>query len=388
LRAYESIAMEPPRYPQDDALTRYGLAGLARCWMPDLARWSHKYHLDGRAQPNESVPHSDVYYSLNVILGLARVVDAAPSGCADIASVFRALCETSLDLPVRNGIWGMAAWAACAHDLDLPGPVCDRLKAAAGDLRGWQAQDVGLSLTGACALAARDGAWRQPATILRDVLMREFRGPGALFRDGARGVRRHVATFATQVYAALALYHFGEAFGDEMALDAADACVTKLLALQGELGEWPWFYDPASECVTDRYEVYSVHQHGMAPALLHHAVERGVPGAEAGLRRGFEWLFGRNEMGISMLVPELSLVHRSQARRGMAGRREIRFMRALAAVISRQGGAAAGGAALRLTPEMRSYEFGWLLWSFSNRPAYADLAGRAAFAGSGQMQGN
>ena len=41
-------------------LNSYALAGLRRCWMPDRGTWSHKYHLDGRAHPNETVPHSDV----------------------------------------------------------------------------------------------------------------------------------------------------------------------------------------------------------------------------------------------------------------------------------------------------------------------------------------
>ena len=46
-------------FPQDEAsaglnpVAVYALAGLRRCWMPQHGRWSHKYHLDGRADPNE-----------------------------------------------------------------------------------------------------------------------------------------------------------------------------------------------------------------------------------------------------------------------------------------------------------------------------------------------
>jgi hypothetical protein len=39
----------------------------------------------------------------------------------------------------------------------------------------------------------------------------------------------------------------------------------------------------------------------------------------------------------------------------------------------------AGAGALRLTREMRSYEFGWLLWSFAGRDDYPELTGHAAF---------
>ena len=41
-------------------LVNYALNGLEKCWLPQHGRWSHIYHLDGRDQPNESVPHSDV----------------------------------------------------------------------------------------------------------------------------------------------------------------------------------------------------------------------------------------------------------------------------------------------------------------------------------------
>jgi len=54
-------------------LVNYALQGLQKCWLPEHGRWSHIYHLDGRDQPNESVPRSDVFYTLNVLLGLSRL---------------------------------------------------------------------------------------------------------------------------------------------------------------------------------------------------------------------------------------------------------------------------------------------------------------------------
>ena len=54
-------------------LVDYALRGLDRCWLPEFGRWSHIYHLDQRRQPNELVPPSDVFYTLNVLLGMARV---------------------------------------------------------------------------------------------------------------------------------------------------------------------------------------------------------------------------------------------------------------------------------------------------------------------------
>ena len=91
-------------------------------------------------------------------------------------------------------------------------------------------------------------------------------------------------------------------------------------------------------------------------------------------------------MACSMLVPDLSLMFRSQARRGLQSRRGARFFRA--AVFARGGGdRPAGRAALRLTQEMRSYEFGWLLWSFGDRTDYAELTHHPAFRGKPDLAG-
>ena len=158
--------------------------------------------------PTSSVPHSDIYYSVNVLLGLSRVRAALAGEPYDAPALFEALCDASLRHPVRNGTWGMALWAAAELDIDPPGAIADRLRRLTPDvsrLASWTAQDVGLSLTGAVAQATRDPSWRPLARSLRDLLVADFTGSGALFRDSGRGVRRHFASFATQVYAALAI---------------------------------------------------------------------------------------------------------------------------------------------------------------------------------------
>jgi hypothetical protein len=363
-------------------LVRYALAGLRRCWMPEAGRWSHKYHLDGRDIPNESRPHSDIYYSVNVLLGLARVRDALATEPYDVPGLFRSLCEAMPRHGMRNGAWGMALWAATELGLDVPGAAADRLRQLAADtdgLAGWTAQDLGLTLSGVAAQLRYDHTWMPFAAGLRDILLAHFKGPGSLFRDSGKGPRRYFATFATQVYATLALYQFAEITGDPAALTVANACATKLIGLQGHYGEWPWFYEPRQELVLDQYEVYSVHQHGMAPAILHYAHDHGVTQARAAIERGLDWIFGRNEMGISMLAPSLQLIYRSQARQGIQGHRMARLLRAaMTTSIGHPSPAVTGG--LRLTREMRSYEFGWLLWAFGNRTDYPALTQHPAFS--------
>src|SRR5260370_17760746 len=57
---------------RNSPLVNYALSGLQRCWLPEHGRWSHIYHLDGRSEPNESLARSDVFYTLNVLLGFSR----------------------------------------------------------------------------------------------------------------------------------------------------------------------------------------------------------------------------------------------------------------------------------------------------------------------------
>jgi hypothetical protein len=378
----DPTASDVPSVNDQTPLNAYGLAGLRRCWMPEHGMWSHKYHLDGRHPENESVPHSDVYYSLNVLLGLSTVRAAWGGEPYDVPALFQSLCNILPTRPVRNGAWGMALWAGAELDMAAPGLVADRLRPLAADAEpaaGWTAQDLGLSVSGVAAQAQRDPSWRPLADALFRLLYERFRGPGALVRDSSRGGRRHFATFASQVYAALAFYHYGELTGDDRALAAANAISAKLIALQGPLGEWPWFYMPGGDRVLDAYEVYSVHQHGMAPAFLHHSVKHGVPGAREAIVRGYEWIFGTNQMRQSMLLPALSLIYRSQARRGFQGRRIGRVLRSALVAATGLSPWTSDPASLRLTQEMRSYEFGWLLWSFGNRTDYPAFTQHRAF---------
>ncbi|MGH7153252.1 MAG: hypothetical protein ACREF3_04925, partial [Acetobacteraceae bacterium] len=311
-------------------LATFALTGLRHCWLEQNQTWSHKYHLDGRNPPNESVPPSDIYYSLNVLLGLSKVRQVLahepyPPPVILLEHLDQALPRHN----VRNGAWGMALWAAAALELNAPASAMSRMKQLAADPTGtasWTAQDIGLTLSGAVAYADSEPWLRPFADYLAGFILERLRVRSALFRDAAVGPRRQFATFASQVYAALSLYHYGELTSNATAIGAANDCVSKLITLQGPHGEWPWFYRPAAGRVVEPYEVYSVHQHGMGPALLQYAARHQVPDAHGSIRIGFEWLFGRNQMQVSMFVPNLSLIYRSQARRGAGGSRFGRLL--------------------------------------------------------------
>src|SRR4030088_2676339 len=90
--------------PANSPLVDYALRGLDLCWLPQFGRWSHIYHLDNRNQPNQSVPPSDVFYTLNVLLGMARVQRVRKN--INLSETFQQNVRHLLTLPVSK--WAVA----------------------------------------------------------------------------------------------------------------------------------------------------------------------------------------------------------------------------------------------------------------------------------------
>ena len=366
---------------QNSALIDYALKGLDRCWLPAETRWSHIYHLDGRAQPNQSLPHSDVFYTINVLLGLSRVARVPEH--IDVAAIFATNARQLLKLPVRDYAFGMALWAAAELDIELPADVRVRALEILGDKDRWRsmrAQDVGMLLTGVSCQARRDpGVWAQHADALYAEVVAKYVNASGLFSDAPVGSRRWFGSFASQVYLTVACYSYGEFRANADAIRIANACARKLISLQGPLGEWPWFFNSARGTVVDFYEVYSVHQYGMAPAFLEFSERHGVAEARDAVTRGFKWVLGANQLRKPMLRTDLSLSVRSQVRDGELASNKMRALRSASSMITGRTGALIDPAKVVLRQECRSYELGWILWSFGARTDYSELTDHRLF---------
>ena len=372
-------------------LIDYALKGLERCWLPEQGRWSHAYHLDGRQPPNQSVPSSDVFYTLNVLLGLARVPRVPDT--INVPEIFQRNAEQLLTLPVRKYAFGVALWAAAELRLDVPEGVLARVFADLSDqrtLRAFRAQDIGMVLTGVTAQARDDSKrWSRAADDLFSQIVDGYCWPSGLFADANSGPRRRFASFASQVYLTLACYSYGELKGDARAIEMANRCSRKLISLQGPNGEWPWFFDAKHGLVVDFYEIYSVHQFGMAPAFLEIAERHGVSEARNAAIKGFNWVFGANQLAKPMLVPAMHLSIRSQVRKGELRTDKCRMLRAIRNSALRRASGLADPTKLELRLECRSYELGWILWSFGRRSDLPQLTHHNMFsdlphAGGGQ----
>ena len=364
-------------------LVSYALQGLHHCWMPERGRFSYRYRFDAAGQANESLPELDTFYTLNVLLGLSRVPPSS-SKIVDVADVYATCCDEAGDPRWRIYTYGMALWAAAKLGISPPGRLIDATQAILADRRKFEAltaQDIGMLTSGAIAMTLAEGnRWRSMADRLAERIRTRYHHPTSnLFFNQGNGLRRAFSSFASQVYSSLALYQYGEAFQADWALRIAKLASSKLISLQGPRGEWAWFYYVPGGQVVDFYEVYSVHQHGMAPAFLHHAVAHDVVGARDALVKGFLWLFGTNEMEIPMLRPAEHMFYRSQVRKGELQTTWPRLRRSAVNTLSARSDSVRRHLGLELRRECRSYELGWILWSFGNRPDYAELALRPEF---------
>jgi hypothetical protein len=318
-----------------------------------------------------------------VLLGVSRLPER-PAGI-DVAAIYEQNAVDLLRLPATRYAYGMALWSGAELGLDVPRAVArhvESLLSTADNWRSFRAQDLGMLLAGIIAQAqAGDRRWASFIDPLFAFLCERYYAPSGLFFDQPYGFRRRFASFATQTYLTLACYLYGEFTGRPDAIAMADGSTRKLIALQGPQGEWPWFFDALRGTVLDYYEVYSVHQYGMAPAFLEHAEQHGVKEARGALIKGFEWVLGENQLCRQMLVPDLQLSIRSQVRKGEQRTAKRRMLRALAnAHLHRQAGLI-DPAGLDVRLECRSYELGWILWSFGRRTDLERLTHDPVFAG-------
>lgn len=352
-------------------LIEYVKKGLRNFYMEDQKCWSYIYHLDGRQNPSESLPAWDVFYSLNIILGFAALDKQDYEHDYNLPELLRHNTIRMLELPVPTYAYGMALWVSARLDVPLEEPIVAKIRQLVRDRTNWnsfRAQDAGMILTGMSEQKARGNNEYDPDVhdlyrFIRD----NYLTSSQLFFDEPAGFRRNFASFATQTYLTTACYHYGHTYGSEEALGIADKASAKLISLQGPNGEWPWFYFAPKGIVVDNYEVYSVHQDGMAALFLNFAEKRGVPGALQASVKGFDWIFGQNQLKHDMLHPEVGMICRSIIRKGELNNKRKRMIRALVNGSLGRSDRYALPESLTLRLECRSYHLGWVLYSYGSR---------------------
>jgi hypothetical protein len=301
-------------------------------------------------------------YTVMTEIGLRRATAAGIPHPFDLERIRDATLVEAGSPELKPGDFGLLLWA----DSLAPGGRADELEALLraslvqqGGLAAREGMEVAWIVQG-LALSGRHGGLLDEAL---GVLLEENAAPsGLLYHYGPGSRRRRFPNFATQIYGVLALATAARLGFDDRAAPAARRIADRLLDLQLPDGGWPWLYDAERGIVVEPYEVYSVHQHGMAPmALLELGDERYAEAAS----RGVEWLHGQNDLGIEFADAEEGLIYRSIRRRRPLDRIAIAANLAGSTVAGRP--LLRGPRALELYAVGRPYELGWLLEAWAGR---------------------
>ncbi|MEU5841253.1 hypothetical protein [Rhodococcus sp. NPDC047139] len=270
-----------------------------------------------------------------------------------------------------TGAVALAVWACAEITGSVDPALYEELRRRCESGTPLSTVDTAWALT--AALAARNQFDSTDLTTTLTERLLGAQGPGGLFPHmiplgTGSTLRRHVGSFADQVYPIQALARRAAATNDEVALAAANAGAARICTLQGAAGQWWWHYDARGDAVVERFPVYSVHQHAMAPLVLFDLAAAGGDDHTAAVELGVDWLYRHPETLAELVCESQDVVWRK------VGRREPRkAARSIAATATALRPGSGLPALDRLFPagvvdyECRPYELGWMLYAWLPR---------------------
>lgn len=323
--------------------------------------------------PRKRLEGTDLLYDAIVALGANRLPpDLQKKVLGQPASRFaHHLLPTALTTDNLGGV-ALTAWALA----EVAGEVSDELftrlaRALTGPTSSLLTVDVAWMLTAAVAADAT-GAAGGPVDRVRAAArlwLTTTQGNAGLFarapHGGTPAWRAHVGCFADQVYPVQALARLHNSVGDNGALASAERCAAAFCSLQGAHGQWWWHYDFRTGSVVERFPVYSVHQHAMAPMALFALADAGGSDRFGEIGLGLDWLRTHPEVFDELVDPANRVVWRK------VGRREPpKLARGVGALATWARPRATVPGLDRALPgvvvdrECRPYELAWLLYAW------------------------
>jgi hypothetical protein len=316
---------------------------------------------------------ANLRYTAIAAFGLSTLSEAEQSRVLAGHGLRELLRKAADDATVETDLGAVAlvAWAAAELEKRVDQVLVERLYVWLTSGNPAPTVSVAWALTAAVASLAVEPDHRESlavARIARSTLLAHASTaifPHVLPAESQHFPRAHVGSFADQVYPIQALARLAGFRGDEEALSAAERCATRICELQGAAGQWWWHYDARTGAVVERYPVYSVHQHAMAPMVLFDLARAGGSDHSEAVARGVQWLTTHPETSTELVSGSDGLIWRKVGRREPA-----KAARKLAAATTaiRPGWHLPGIDRLfpanRVDYECRPYELGWLLYAW------------------------
>ena len=295
--------------------------GLAAAYLPETGEFSQTVRgVTGPDGVRLQAEGRNLRYAAMAALGLARagleVQHATLAGgtAADVSRRAYDAARTSDD----PGAVALVAWAEAEVSGTFRADLFERLVRWLDAGAALPTVDVSWMVTAAVA-AAELGDTKRIVHEGSERLLRErgARGiyPHLLPRSAGSRWRSHVGSFADQVYPVQALARAAVLTGDLRLLDAADVTARRICELQGPAGQWWWHYDSRDGGVVEGYPVYSVHQHAMAPMVLHDLLEAGGADHRDHVEAGLGWLTAHPEVVEELVSDRFGVIWRKVGRR-------------------------------------------------------------------------
>ena len=306
-------------------------------------------------------------YTAMTLMGLHRLEQSGTPSPVDVRQFTESLLSNS-DWLDNIGDMGLMLWLAARVAPKCLGELERRLQISTAltlftDAREGKTMHLAWFLTGISYYAQVAGK----SNRLHDLATQTFEGIAK--NQGKEGYFSHLApkaslkasvrgwmgSFADQVYPIYALTQYYNVFGDKSSLERARQCAIAICRAQGSLGQWWWHYDSRNGTVFEKYPVFSVHQHGMAPMTLLALGKALGQSFDQWIYKGLEWIDRRNELSVNMEDRSANVIWRCI--------RQSRLRRLSSALMGGQNDGPPKG--LSVLHECRPYELGWLLYGLA-----------------------
>jgi len=319
----------------------------------------------GELRKNDLTPaydrKSSARYTLISLLGLARARASKHNVEMDIEAVYREL--VSYENVLSPGDLGLQLWLDHRLGSIRAEAIVNHIKnlLRSSDWHKIVTMELAWILTGLTQHNFKSGQESDKITdSLVQYLVSNRTAACGLFYHLGNGMRRRFPNFASQIYTIHALSRRSRLAGDKRSGERAMAASQHLSKLQRANGGWPWLYDVDRGQVVEPFEIYSVHQDGMAPMAFHELSAATGMASDEIVNRGLKWLYGENELGANMIDENNGLIYRSIRRKSI---------QAIVSLHSRTLMSAAGvslhteppPSSLEVNPTCRPYHLGWIL---------------------------
>ena len=295
--------------------------GLKKMYLQNQGIFCHR--LVGKKLTKEG---KSLLYTLMVIIGLTKAEQKGLKPVFSPKELFNNVLS-NFDIKDSLGFLGCALWAGALFQEKCIDELIEQSEKLLSkyETKKWQipTMETAWLLCGVCEYLLKEN--NHKAILLGkklfQILENAFKESSGLFCFTTKERRKNfikkrinenLGSFASQIYPIMALSKCYQVLHDDRALKIAQFCADTICKFQGPLGQWWWIYNVKKGFVVEGYPVYSVHQDAMAfMGLLELQKSLGKPKYENYLKKGLEWMEGKNESKVRMYDEKNKIIWRA-----------------------------------------------------------------------------